>query len=161
MLEIIGALVGGMFRLAPEAFRLIRDAGDRKHELKMLDREVERAKLRNTHELALQSGEAELAQIQGSMIALQEALRGQFTRTGMGFVDAMTWMVRPLVTYILLALYVGAKLAGMSMALDSGETWASVFLAMYDPEDRALFAGILSFWFVGRVFDKDKKAERQ
>lgn len=153
MIEVVGALIGGLFRLAPEAFKLFGEKADRKHELAMLDRQIALDTLRNEQQLALQAGEQELAQIQGQLANLGEAMRGQFTRTGLKLVDAATWLVRPLTTYLLLALYVSAKIAQMVAAsLEVGVLVA--LIQAYTEEDMALLSGILSFWFVGRTLDK-------
>lgn len=153
MIEILGALLGGAFRLAPELLKLAGESADRKHELAMLDKQIKLDELRGKQELALQAGEQELAQIQGQLHNLGVALRGQFTKTGIRLVDAMTWLVRPLTTYILLALYVLAKVSAFVLAMQTDGALAAMAQA-YSQEDMGLFSGILSFWFVGRTLDK-------
>lgn len=154
MVEILGALLGGAFRLVPELIKFLGEKADRKHELALIDKQIALDTLRGKQELALQDGQMELAQIQGQLANLGTALRGQFTKTGIRLVDAMTWSVRPLTTYILLLLYVAAKVAGLVMAIQSGDAWATAILQMYDDQDRALLSGILAFWFVSRTLDK-------
>lgn len=153
MIEILGALLGGAFRLAPELLKLVGESADRTHELAMLDRQLKLDELRGKQELALQAGEQELAQIQGQLHNLGVALRGQFTKTGIRLVDAMTWLVRPLTTYILLALYVLAKVSAFILAMQTDGALAAMAQA-YSEEDMGLLSGILSFWFVGRTLDK-------
>ncbi len=157
MIEAIGALLGGVFRLAPEVMAHLDKKNERKHELSMLDRTMALEELKGKQQLAVMDGQQELAEIQGTLAGVMESLKGQFTRTGMSFVDAATWLVRPLTTYLLLLLYMGAKIAGLMLAADE-TTWLQAIVVAYDGEDRALLSGILSYWFISRTIEKQKGA---
>ena len=58
MFELIGALIGGAFRLAPELLKILDRKFEREHELKKLDVEVSIAKMQA--EFALQQGHQRL-----------------------------------------------------------------------------------------------------
>ena len=58
MFELIGALIGGVFRLAPEVLKILDRKFEREHELKKLDVEVSIAKMQA--EFALQQGHQRL-----------------------------------------------------------------------------------------------------
>lgn len=53
-------------------------------------------------------------------------------------------------------MYGLAKVAMFIVAREAGLTGWEAVLRIYDSEDRAILSGILAFWFVGRVFDKQK-----
>ena len=115
---LLGGLLGGAFRLAPEI-------------LKWLDRKEERG-----HELAMQD----------------KAL--EFEKTGVRWADALSISVRPVITYWFMALYCAAKTAAFAAAVTAGAGWGTAILHAWTEADQALWAGVLNFWFLGRVFDR-------
>ena len=154
MIELIGAAVGGLFRLAPEIVKL-RDAQlERTHELLRLDKQLEFQKLSGSQKIEESRLAADSALDVSSMAALGDALRSQLAVTGNATIDFITMTVRPFVTYLFVALYLLSKIGLMAVALDNGvDPWAAI-VSLYDNQDRGMLAGIMSFWFLGRVFDK-------
>ena len=53
-----------------------------------------------------------------------------------------------------MALYCAAKIAAFAAALHAGAGWGAAVLQAWNEADQALWAGVLNFWFLGRVFDK-------
>jgi hypothetical protein len=53
-----------------------------------------------------------------------------------------------------MALYCAAKTAAFAAALSAGADWGTAVLHAWTEADQALWAGVLNFWFLGRVFDK-------
>lgn len=154
ILSLLSMLGGGLLRLLPEVFAFLNKKTDNEHELAMLDKQAELEKTRS----AMRQQEIETqGQVDFNVAELQalgEALKGQMQTTGNVFVDALNFLVRPMTTYFFLLMYALAKIAMFMVAMKSGlDTWQTV-LKIYDAEDRAMLSGILSFWFVGRVFDK-------
>ena len=68
--------------------------------------------------------------------------------------DALSSTVRPVITYWFMALYCAAKTAAFAAALSAGADWGTAVLHAWTEADQALWAGVLNFWFLGRVFDK-------
>jgi hypothetical protein len=68
--------------------------------------------------------------------------------------DALSSSVRPIITYWLMALYCAAKTVAFVAALNAGAVWGAAVLAAWSEADQALWAGVLNFWFLGRVFDR-------
>jgi len=56
--------------------------------------------------------------------------------------------------YWFMALYCAAKTAAFAAALSAGADWGTAVLHAWTEADQALWAGVLNFWFLGRVFDK-------
>lgn len=62
--------------------------------------------------------------------------------------------VRPVITYWFMALYCAAKTATVAAAVTGGAGWGVAILYAWTEADQALWAGVLNFWFLGRVFDR-------
>ncbi len=150
--SLFGGLLGGLFRLAPEVLKLWDAKDSRKHELAMMDVEVRLATMRA--EQAMRAVDAEVSK--SELNALQTALAGQerMAVAGGKFVSAISALVRPLVTYWLVALWSAVKISMMLVAYEQSADWKAVLIQSWTPEDMALFMGVISFWFVGRSFEK-------
>ncbi len=172
ILSLIGALGGGVMRILPEIMAFFNKKTDNAHELALLDRQValEQTKAAGQLELAKQVGVDALAQIGANadreaagysaadslalLDAQKAAMQSQMQRTGITWVDALNFLVRPLTTYYMLLLYGIAKVAIFMVVWHSGQNMWGAVLKVYDDEDRAMLSGILAFWYTGRVFDK-------
>jgi hypothetical protein len=154
ILSLLTALGGGVLRLMPEIFAFLNRKQDNAHELALMSHQIELARLQGdiAHEATVTQGEIDMAL--KSLDATASALQGQMQKTGFWFVDAMNFLVRPFTTYVLLAMYVAHKLGGAVILYGTNNSLAATFVSIYTPEDFALLSGILSFWFVGRCFDK-------
>lgn len=154
MLELLGALVGGAFRLVPELIKYFDAKNERAHELDKLEFQLKYQNLIGSQKIEEARLDADSKFDVAGLAAFAEALKGQMQLTGNAVIDFLTMSVRPITTYVLLALYVLSKAAMFTLGLQSGlTTWESI-AQLYGHEDRALMAGILSFWFLGRVFDR-------
>ena len=92
----------------------------------------------------------------GAIEALRDAVRTQGEKTGVWWADALSSSVRPIITYWLMALYCAAKTVAFVAALNAGAGWGAAVLAAWSEADQALWAGVLNFWFLGRVFDRGR-----
>jgi hypothetical protein len=151
---LLGGLLGGAFRLAPEILKWLDRKGERGHELAMQDKALEFEKLRGAQRMAEIGASADTAWNTGAIEALKEAVAGQGLRSGISRVDALSASVRPVITYWFMALYCTAKAAVFAAAVSAGATWGVAILNAWTEGDQALWAGVLNFWFLGRVFDR-------
>jgi hypothetical protein len=151
---LLGGLMGGTFRLAPEILKWMDRNNERGHELAMQDKALELEKVRGTQRSTEINAQAHAAWDAASVQTLQEAVRSQGEKTGVGWADALSCSVRPVITYWFMALYCAAKTAGFIGAVGTGADWAAATLLMWTEADQALWAGVLNFWFLGRVFDR-------
>lgn len=152
--SLLGGLLGGSFRLAPEVLKWFDRKGERAHKLSMQDKALEFEKLRGASRMAEFGAQAESVWNSGVIDSLREAVRGQRVRTDVRWVDALSSSVRPIVTYWFMALYCAAKSAVFIAALNGGSSWSAAVYMSWTDADQALWAGILNFWFLGRVFEK-------
>lgn len=149
---LFGGLLGGVFRLVPEFLKIWDSKDSRKHELAMLDREFEFAKLRSEREMHMVDAEVNVAHLD----ALGEALKGQaeMAKAGGKLAAFLSALVRPLVTYWFVVLYSAVKIAMMLVAYEQSADWKAVLIESWNPEDMGIFTGIIAFWFVSRSFEK-------
>lgn len=149
---LLGSLLGGIFRIAPEFLKWLDRKGEREHELKMLSAEMEFAKIKG--EIAMKQVEA--AMTVAEMDAMTEALKeqGQTARAAGKWVAAASALVRPVVTYWFVVLYSVVKILGMVMAVQAGGDWKEVVVKSWTQDDMAMLMLVLTFWFVGRVWER-------
>lgn len=139
MITIISALLGFAGSMIPEILHLFKDKADREHELKILEMQLEQQKLNNTaklEEIRVQSDSAE-------MVALYKTWQ-----SGVKWVDAYNASVRPTLAYAFFLLYASVKF----MQFHNAMHWL-----LWNEEDQAIFAGIISFYFGQRAFSKMRK----
>lgn len=155
MLEtLLGGVFGGALRLAPELLKLWDRKDERKHELALLDREMEFAKTKA--EVEMRRGDTELAAHELDAISSAFQEQSQTAQASGKFVSAISALVRPTVTYIFILVYALVKVASYGLALQQGGNWAAVLVGMWGTDDAAILNMILSFWFVGRVYERSR-----
>lgn len=152
---LLGGVFGGLLRLAPEVFKLLDRKAERAHELSMVQAEMEFAKIRG--EIAMRQADVQLQTAE--LDAMGAAIREQSAtaQAAGSLVAAISALVRPTVTYLFLALYAGVKLASYLIAIEQGGNWREVLVSMWGQDDLAVFNMILSFWFVGRVYERSRQ----
>lgn len=151
---LLGGLLGGAFRLAPEILKWLDRKGERGHELAMQDKALEFEKIRGAQRMSEIGAGADAAWNVGAIETLREAVRTQGEKTGVRWADALSTSVRPVITYWFMALYCAAKTATVAAAVTGGAGWGVAILYAWTEADQALWAGVLNFWFLGRVFDR-------
>lgn len=151
---LLGGMLGGAFRLAPEILKWLDRRGERGHELAMQDKALEFEKLRGAQRVAEIGASADAAWNVGALDTLREAVAAQGQRSGARWADALSASVRPVITYWFMALYCAAKTAALVAGLQGGAGWMPAIQAAWSEADQALWAGVLNFWFLGRVFDR-------
>ena len=155
MLEtLLGSLLGGVFRVVPEIMKMMDAKNERAHEALMMDKEMDFAKIK---------GEINMRQVEAAMTVAElstmtEALKeqGETARAAGPFVAGISALVRPVVTYWFVILYSAVKIASMVTAFDGGANWKEVLVSSWGAEDMSMLSLVLTFWFVGRVWDKQR-----
>ena len=143
---LIGGLLGPLFRLIPEVLSYFDKKNERSHELAMQAANLEADKARYANQLAVTNIQAEASRFTTGMSALQEALKGQYQLTGVAWIDGLNISVRPVIAYSFFFLYASVKIALVYQGVSIIGIWTDT--------DMGLFSGILSFFFMGRVFDR-------
>lgn len=154
---LLGGLLGGITRLAPEVLKFIDRKAERHHELDLLSANLESDKAKLAGQLAVSTAETQSQQFSGAINALKEAVSTQGQKVGVAFIDAINALVRPGVTYILFGMWTMIKIVTLVYVIQSNPVLADLIHALPDwwkPDDQAMLAAVLNFWFLGRVFDK-------
>jgi hypothetical protein len=60
------------------------------------------------------------------------------------------------VTYLFVLAYAAVKIAAFLIALEQNGDWKQVLTSMWGVDDMAVLNMILSFWFVGRVYERTR-----
>src|SRR5690606_34595135 len=128
--------------------------GERGHELAMQDKALEFEKLRGAQRMSEIGAGADAAWNVGAIETLREAVRTQGEKTGVRWADALSISVRPVITYWFMALYCATNTATVAAAVTGGTGSGVAILYAWAEADQALWAGVLNFWFLGRVFDR-------
>ena len=148
---LLGTLLGGAFRLVPEVFKIVDRKDERKHELAMLDKNIEADKLKLEQDRLAASTQVGLAEIS----AIIEAAKAQAVQTGVKWVDAINSLMRPLITFWwVIVLYSAALTAQFVVLVDGGQSFVQAILKLWGPDEKAIVASIVSFWFVDRSLRK-------
>lgn len=153
METLISLLGGGLMRLLPEVLKLFTLKADQKHELSMMDKQFELAKLNAENAYRVQEKSLDSAEVLALLNAQGAALKGQMQKTGNKLADALNFLVRPLSTYYFLGCYGIVKTATIVVAMRGADPWTAI-LQCWTEQDATILTGILSFWFVGRAIEK-------
>lgn len=147
MLTLLGSLLGFISSIFPDFLKLVRDHNDRKHELAILDRQIEAQ--RQGHAQRLQE-----IQVQAD-VAESKALYNHASRpSGVKWVEVLRASVRPIITYGFFLLFSIVKMSILLKLLGQGYGITDGFIAVWDGQTQALFAAIMSFWFGQRAVAK-------
>ena len=151
---LLGGVFGGLLRLAPELIKTFDRGNERKHELAMLNAEMEFAKVRG--DIAMRQTEATMTITELNTMA--EAIKEQSTTAQAAgwFVAATSALVRPMITYAFVGVYFLVKVVSYLIALDQGGEWREVLINLWNQDDVTILFMIISFWFVGRVYERGR-----
>jgi hypothetical protein len=152
----MGFAAGGL----PKVLDFVQDRGDKKHELAMMAANRER-------EIALARegfvAQARVEEIKSEQVAMQTQAQEKLAmwkhdmKIGEGasiWVTNLRASVRPVVTYIFVALLVVVDIAGIWYAYSTGVAFAEAMDMIFSDEEMAILAAIISFHFGGRAFSK-------
>jgi len=148
MLTLLGSLLGFISSTFPDLLKLWQDKQDRKHELQILDRQMEQMRLGHNQRLDEIAINADVSQ----SLALY---KHDSQPSGVTWVDGLRASVRPMITYGFFSLFAWVKLSAVVLLMNQGGLSVNEALVqIWDGETQALFAGILSFWFGSRSLAK-------
>jgi hypothetical protein len=156
LITVASGGLGGLLRLAPEILKGLDRKNERAHELAMMEIEIRIAEKRMEHEMRRVDAAMTIAEMDAISAAVKE--QGQTARAAGKFVAAVSALVRPVVTYWFVIMYSLVKVVGMTMAVQAGGDWKEVLVSSWTADDMAMLVMVLSFWFVGRVYDRQRQA---
>lgn len=153
---VLGSLLGGVFRLAPEVIKYVDKKNERAHELAMFDKQVDLEKTRGDIKLQEIGAQHSMAVDTGVLDVLKRAQDQQteMSKAAGGRIAALSASVRPVVTYALVATYLGLQLSMAVNIMWAGGSMKDVFQFVMTPDFVALVAGILNYHFLNRTLEK-------
>lgn len=152
---LFGTLLGGVFRMAPEVLKWLDRKDERKHELAMLDKQIDADRLKLEAGQKLADTQAEERITLADLQAMIEATKAQAVQTGVKWVDALSGLMRPTITFWwVIVLYTGALVAQFLVLVQQGDSGVQAILRLWGPDERAIVASIVAFWFVDRSLRK-------
>ncbi|HSW38580.1 MAG TPA: hypothetical protein VLL97_03720 [Acidobacteriota bacterium] len=154
---LLGGLIGGVFRLAPECLNFFDKKHERAHELALQDKQIEHAKVQGAQKMSEIGAESQLAWNTGYLDTLKAALTTQARESGVKWIDGLSTLMRPLITLQwVVVLYPGVIVTTFILLIMSNVPVIDALARVFGPEEKALCSGILNFWFLNRVFEKAK-----
>ena len=147
MLTLLGSLLGFASSTVPEGIKVWQERADRKHELAILDRQLEVQKQGHTQRL-------EEIQIQADVAEGKALYRHASRSSGVRWIEGLRASVRPMVTYAFFGLFAVVKISALGSLMEGGLGVQEALIAVWDGETQALFAAVISFWFGGRALSK-------
>lgn len=158
-LSLLGTLLSGAggaaLRFAPELLKFFDRKNERAHELALQANQIEILRMQQDGKIAEIGAEGAQQIATTTAQTFLEAMRGQMQLTGSKLVDGLNMLVRPVTTYYILLLWGAKKIAEIWIAAQSTGA-LDALIRTWTEADQAMLTGVLSFWFVGRVFDKGR-----
>jgi hypothetical protein len=150
MITLIASIAGFITPIIPEVIKFHRDKQDKVHELEIMDRQI-KFQEKNQNQ--------ELEEIILTSNLLERATLYSTYNTGIGWVDAFNGTVRPLLAYSFFVMYVGIKIMQYIYISNHGNIIDHINI-IWNIDDQAIFAGIVSFYFGQRGFKKNRRYEK-
>ena len=153
---IVGSLLGGIFRLVPEAIKFWDKKNEREHELAMFDKQCELEKVKGSQKLAEIGAQKEATIDSGVMDAFNAAINQQaeMVAAAGGWAASLSASVRPVMTYYLLLLYGVFKTATMAIGYASGQPVPELLKGAWTVDDMTLLSGVVNYWILDRTLAK-------
>lgn len=150
---ILGLVLGAIQAIAPEAIKYFQDSKDKKHELEIMQLQMQMQKdgmNGRLEEIKINAQQAEVA-------ALQSSYRAELKYSG-----KYSASVRPTVTYMAMSLYLIQKLLLICAVifsptlpwLSQTQQLSSVAMVVWTAFDETLLGWIIVFWFGSRSLKK-------
>lgn len=144
MITLLASLAGFLSSLIPEIMKYFVDKNDKKHEIKILEYQLELQKLNAEKNLDEIISASNLSEVQ----ALYKTYK-----TGINWVDAFNGTVRPVLAYAFFAIYSFVKYLQYKI-IAAALSVIDIVEILWTLEDQAIFAGIISFYFGQRAISK-------
>lgn len=147
MITLFASIAGFITSIIPELIKFLKDKHDKKHELEILDRQIK---------FSSSGIQRPLEEISILKDTLEQKVLYSTYATGIGFVDAFNGLVRPILAYSFFIMYAVIKIMQFAFMSKSGILLDHIDL-IWDTDDQAIFACIISFYFGQRGFNRYKK----
>lgn len=149
MITLIAALGGFVTSIFPDLMGMFRDRSDKKHELIIMQMQLDQQKAGHSMRLEEINAQADIAEAR----AIYKTYN-----TGIAWVDALNGTVRPVLAYAFFCMYLIVKIMQFSMInLTNPLPWH--FDMIWGVQDQAIFAGIIAFYYGQRAMQKIRQGK--
>jgi len=145
MLTLFSSLLGFGTSFMPKVLDYFQDKQDKKHELMLMDKQLEQQiqlgelALRKTHVEADTEEFKAVHRHDTAMVKASAKWAATYSAT-----------VRPTITYLFMLLFITVEISAYYALISKGMAATDALSIVWDAEITSLFAAILSFWFGGR-----------
>lgn len=149
LITLLGSIIGFLASSVPSILDFFKEKSDKKHELMILEKQIEMQKLLGTQRL-------DEIEVQGQNAQTEEAYQFANRSTGIRWIEALQSSVRPIITYSFFAIFCYIKIALIAWLFyvyikDIYHFSFYEYVSMvWDDESKAIFATVISFWFGSR-----------
>ena len=151
MITLFGTIAGLLSSFLPELMKMFQDKADKKFEVEVMRLQMEHAKQQHQQRLTEINVQADISE---SRALYKHASRD----SGNKFVEALRGSVRPIITYLFFAAFIGVKITVMVYWIQQDILTAPELIdKLWDQETAALFSAIIGFWFGQRAIKANRK----
>jgi hypothetical protein len=144
MITLLASIAGFITSIIPELIKFLRDRHEKIHELEIMDRQMK-------YSGGLANKDLEEIYVARDLVE-RTALYATYN-TGVYWIDALNGSVRPMLAYSFFILYSFVKTI-QYRAISSSAHAIEHMNVLWNVDDQAIFAGIISFYFGQRTFNK-------
>ena len=155
MISLLGSLLGFGTSIIPEVIGIFKQKQADAHQIKMLEAKAKYADKLSELKIQELDAQAEIEETKG-LYAHDSGIDAG------GFVNGLRGSVRPVITYAFFILFCTIKGVTLyAMVTTSGMDLSAGMLAIWDPENQAIFSAIVAFWFGNRAMSKARARIRK
>ena len=153
MFEVLGFIFGGIFRLAPELMKFMDKKDERKHELALLDKNMEADRLRGEMQIRQIEAEADVVLGKAEIDAIIAATQAQGQKSGVRWIDGFNALLRPLIAFWwVIVLYSGSLCVQLyALVWKFHESVPVAVMTVFGEQEKAIALSIIGFVFVDRA----------
>lgn len=153
---VLGGLIGGLLRLAPEVLKWADRKSERAHELAMFQQQCQFEAQRGSQKMAEIGAQHQADVDTGIMAALKAAIDQQadMAAAAGGWAAKISAAVRPVLTFWAWGLYSMAFMLLLWITWSVTRDPAQIVSLVLTADFMALLAGITNYWFLDRTLSK-------
>jgi hypothetical protein len=147
MLSLLGSLLGFGTSVMPMIMNYFQDKQDKKHELSLMDKQLEQQIQIGNQKLDMVHVEADIRETE-ALLKSQSSLNRQSSQ----WITDLAASVRPFITYLLFIEFMV-----LTFLLAFGYIDNEMYALIWSDEIMAMWAAVVSFWFGSRSFNRKRQ----
>jgi hypothetical protein len=147
MLSLLGSLLGFGTSVIPMIMNYFQDKQDKKHELSLMDKQLEQQIQIGNQKLDMVHVEADIRETE-ALLKSQSSLNRQSSQ----WITDLAASVRPFITYLLFIEFMV-----LTFLLAFGYIDNEMYALIWSDEIMAMWAAVVSFWFGSRSFNRKRQ----